>query len=67
MEKSQTVEILPYPKEEPSFYCGEELHKAKQEKIQKLIDKWQLDGLLFGLCLRNMEKEKEYIQEDILL
>jgi Xaa-Pro aminopeptidase len=47
MKKKQEVEILPYPREEPSFYGGDELHKAKQEKVQNLIDTWGLDALLF--------------------
>lgn len=46
-EKSQTLEILPYPKEEPSFYGGDELHRVKQEKVKNLIEKWKLDALLF--------------------
>lgn len=47
MKKNQMVEILPHPREKPSFYGGDELHKAKQEKVQHLIDKWGLDALLF--------------------
>ncbi len=33
-------------KEDPSYYVGDELHKAKQEKIQKAISEKKLDGLL---------------------
>jgi len=44
---SQPSETLTFPREEPSFYCGDELHKAKQEKVQKLIRQWELDALLF--------------------
>lgn len=33
-------------KEEPSYYAGDELHKAKQEKIQKAIEDNGLDALL---------------------
>ncbi len=32
-------------KEKPSYYVGDELHKIKQEKIQKLIKENRLDGL----------------------
>jgi hypothetical protein len=41
------LHILPYPRENPSFYGGDELHKAKEDKVQNLIEKWGLDGLLF--------------------
>ena len=33
-------------KEDPSYYVGDELHRAKQEKIQKAILEKKLDGLL---------------------
>lgn len=47
MKKKQDIEILPYDREEPSFYGGDELHKVKQEKVQGLMEKSGLDGLLF--------------------
>lgn len=33
-------------KENPSYYVGDELHRAKQDKIQKAISREKLDGLL---------------------
>ncbi len=45
--KKSDVEIVPFAKEEPSFYGGDALHVYKQEKIQKLIEKYGLDGVLF--------------------
>lgn len=47
MKKNQMIEILPYPRREPLFYGGDELHKAKQEKVHQLIEKWNLDAILF--------------------
>jgi len=47
MKKAEATEVLPYRREEPSFYGGTELSKAKQQKIQTLIGAWGLDALLF--------------------
>lgn len=47
MAKIKSEEVLPYPKEKPSYYCGDELHIAKQQKLQNLIEKWGLDAVLF--------------------
>lgn len=34
-------------KREPIYYCGDEIRQFKQEKIQKLLEEKDLDGLLF--------------------
>ena len=34
-------------RKEPIYYCGDEVRKFKQEKIQKLLEEKELDGLLF--------------------
>lgn len=47
MANELKFEILPYPRREPLFYVGDELHKAKQEKVRKLIKDAGLEGLLF--------------------
>jgi Xaa-Pro aminopeptidase len=47
MKKKQDIEILPYPRGEPLFYVGDELHEVKQEKVQGRLQEWELDAILF--------------------
>jgi Xaa-Pro aminopeptidase len=47
MTKNQSVENLPYSKEDPSFYGGDELHRFKQEKVQKLLETKGMNAFLF--------------------
>jgi Xaa-Pro aminopeptidase len=35
-----------FKREEPSYYCGDELHKVKAEKVQKIMGNNDLDALL---------------------
>ncbi len=37
---------LQFWKEQPSYYCGDDLHAAKQQKIQKAVEDHDLIGLL---------------------
>ena len=47
MTQNKSAGELPYEKENPSFYCGDELHEAKQEKIHKFMEQAGFDALLF--------------------
>jgi len=35
-----------WEREEPSYYCGDELHKVKAERVQRSMEKYGLDALL---------------------